>query len=114
MDKKDNLLESSLDKLREITTRNLRRVSDDIWGVLKPEQGKENKPEASVDPYVAKMRDLAKDLPGDYRDDVLEKQLQVIETLSRKQAKATSDTLWDDFPPFDLSSALSEIGRAHV
>ncbi|MBQ6646123.1 MAG: AAA family ATPase [Clostridia bacterium] len=53
------------------------------------------------------MRDLAKDLPGDYRDDVLEKQLQVIETLSRKQAKATSDTLWDDFPPFDLSSALS-------
>jgi len=38
MDKKDNLLESSLDKLREITTRNLRRVSDDIWGALKPEK----------------------------------------------------------------------------
>ena len=37
MDKKDIMLDESLEKLRAITTRNLRRVSDDIWGVLKPE-----------------------------------------------------------------------------
>ena len=36
MDKKDDLLQQSMDKLREITSRNMRRVYDDIWGALHP------------------------------------------------------------------------------
>ncbi len=101
MDKKDSLLESSLEKLREITTRNFRRVSDDIWGVLNDAKANEEKTKETVDPTISQMRELSQKLSGDYRDEVLEKQLETLEALTRKQAKATSDTLWDDFPPIE-------------
>ena len=107
MDEKDNLLESSLEKLREITTRNLRRVSDDIWGVLKPDSAKKEpeKPIETADPYVKSMREKASRLSGDYRDEVLDKQLEALEILSRNQAKATSDWLWDNYPPVNPPQA---------
>ena len=89
MDKKDIMLDESLEKLRAITTRNLRRVSDDIWGVLKPESKKttdaNDKAESALCPSGKDMR-----------DEVLEKQLQALEILTRNEAKAISDQLWSD------------------
>ena len=102
MDKKDSLIENSLEKLREITTRNLRRVSDDFWVVMNPEKKEDKKVLDTVDPDIERLRSEASKLRGFERDEVLEKQLEALEILSRKQAKATSDTLWDDFPPVDL------------
>ena len=103
MDEKDRLLESSLEKLREITTRNLRRVGDDIWGIIKPgEKVEKEAQKPAPDPYIAEMRERARQLSGDYRDETLEKQLETLEALSRNQAKVTSDLLWDSFPPIEI------------
>ena len=110
MDKKDSLIEDSLEKLREITTRNLRRVSDDFWGVMNPEKKEDKKVLDTVDPDIERLRSEASKLRGFERDEVLEKQLEALEILSRKQAKATSDTLWDDFPPVDLYTTPFGLG----
>ena len=57
MDEKDRKLEESMDKIREITQRNLRKVADDIWGAVKPH--------------------ISGETPkSDYRDELLEKQME--------------------------------------
>lgn len=73
MDEKDRTIERQMEKIREMTQRNLRRMADDIWGAvgpLKEEPQKADKPAAP-----------------DMRDEVLEKQLEVIRRLSENGAR---------------------------
>ena len=88
LDKKDIMLDESLEKLREITSRNLRRVSDDIWGILKPTSKKN---EETLSPKA-----FSNTSSHDMRDEVLEKQLEALEILTRNEAKAISDQLWSE------------------
>ena len=81
MDEKDRTIERQMEKIREMTQRNLRRMADDIWGAvgpLKEEPQKADKPAAP-----------------DMRDEVLEKQLEVIRRLSENGARTVTDNLWD-------------------
>ncbi len=102
MDKKDDLLQQSMDKLREITSRNMRRVYDDIWGALhpgetgsgKPQQDAPQKPGAKPD---AKGSGLA--------DEALEQQLETLRILASNEAKALSDSLWDEVPSGEPEAA---------
>ena len=85
MDEKDRTIERQMEKIREMTQRNLRRMADDIWGAvgpLKEEPQKADKPAAP-----------------DMRDEVLEKQLEVIRRLSENGARTVTDNLWDDPAP---------------
>ena len=82
MDEKDRTIERQMEKIREMTQRNLRRMADDIWGAvgpLKEEPQKADKPAAP-----------------DMRDEVLEKQLEVIRRLSENGARTVTDKLWDN------------------
>ena len=85
MDEKDRTIERQMEKIREMTQRNLRRMADDIWGAvgpLKEETQKTDKPAAP-----------------DMRDEVLEKQLEVIRRLSENGARTVTDNLWDESAP---------------
>lgn len=85
MDEKDRTIERQMEKIREMTQRNLRRMADDIWGAvgpLKEEPQKADKPAAP-----------------DMRDEVLEKQLEVIRRLSENGARTVTDNLWDEPAP---------------
>lgn len=105
MDEKDIQLEKTLEKLREITSRNLRRVADDIWGTVKSAEelanrklaGKKN--ESADDELISAFTKPAQS--GDMRDEVLQKQLEALEQLSKNEMKAFSDKLWDEYPPLD-------------
>ncbi len=94
MDKKDDLLQQSMDKLREITSRNMRRVYDDIWGALHPgETSEQPKPDAAPKPAA---KPAAK--TGGLTDEALEQQLETLRILASNEAKALSDSLWDEVP----------------
>ncbi len=105
MDEKDIQLEKTLEKLREITSRNLRRVADDIWGTVKSAEELANrklagkKDETADDELINAFTKPAQN--GDMRDDVLQKQLEALEKLSKNEMKAFSDKLWDEYPPLD-------------
>ena len=106
MDDKDIQLEKTLEKLREITSRNLRRVADDIWGTVKRAEELANRhlsgkqEEASDDELISAFTQPTNH--GDMRDAVLEKQLEALEKLSKNEMKAFSDKLWDEYPPTDI------------
>ena len=106
MDDKDIQLEKTLEKLREITSRNLRRVADDIWGTVKSAEELANRrlsgkqEEASDDELISAFTQPTNH--GDMRDAVLEKQLEALEKLSKNEMKAFSDKLWDEYPPTDI------------
>ena len=106
MDDKDIQLEKTLEKLREITSRNLRRVADDIWGTVKSAEELANRhlsgkqEEASDDELISAFTQPTNN--GDMRDAVLEKQLEALEKLSKNEMKAFSDKLWDEYPPTDI------------
>ena len=89
MDEKDRKLEESMDKIREITQRNLRKVADDIWGAVKPH--------------------ISGETPkSDYRDELLEKQMDVIKRLTENEARGISDELWDEIPPIPEPKAKAK------
>ncbi len=82
MDEKDRTIERQMEKIREMTQRNLRRMADDVWGAVGPLKEETEKTEKSVAP--------------DMRDEVLEKQLEVIRKLRENGAQTFSDSLWDE------------------
>ena len=82
-DNKDRLIEDSMERIKEITTRNLRRVTNDLWGVFNPDKPEEKKKNADK---------------NDFRDETLEKQLEVLERLTENQARMLSDDIWNTTP----------------
>ena len=98
MDEKDRMLEKQIEKIHEITSRNLRRVSDDLWGILRSTERK-----TDVIP-------TEKTGAGDYRDEMLEKQLDIINKLSKGDVGSFSDPLWDSALPSE--SRKPEINKA--
>ena len=109
MDEKDLTLEKQLERIHEITSRNLRRVSDDIWGVLKG-TGASKREEDKASQLIKEYEQMGKTLKGqssDYRDEMIERQMEVIKALTKDEAKFVSDSLWDNYPSPD-SSPLSD------
>lgn len=104
MDEKDRLLDKQLEKIHEITNRNLRRVSDDLWGILKPEGDKR-----SANPTTSRSK--VRTVSGDYRDETLEKQLEVIEALTKGYTESVSDPLWDSFPVLNSGKTEEDKSR---
>ena len=78
MDDKDRMLEEQLEKIRQLTQKNFRRVADDLWGALRPRDAGEKR-EA-------------------IRDEALEKQMEVIRRLTENGVKDFSNELWDELP----------------
>ena len=85
MDEKDRTIERQMEKIREMTQRNLRRMADDIWGAVVPLKEEPPKTEKPAAP--------------DMRDEVLEKQMEVIRKLSENGARTVTDNLWDEPAP---------------
>lgn len=79
MDQKDRMIEEQMEKIRELTQRNLRRVADDLWSAVKPRTPEEKKP--------------------DLRNEVLEKQMEVIRKLSETADDDIPDDILDRLPP---------------
>lgn len=84
-DENDKSIDATLEKLHEITSRNLRRVGGDIWGAFKEAKDSVN--------------GTASTMPGAYRDTELEKQIAIIEQMTRDGAKSVSDSLWNNDKP---------------
>ncbi len=85
MDEKDRTIEKQMEKIRELTQRNLRRMADDIWG--------------AVGPLKEEPQKMEKPAAPDVRDEVLEKQMEVIRRLSENGARTVTDNLWDEPAP---------------
>lgn len=94
MDDKDRTLEEQMEKIRELTQKNLRRVADDIWGAIRPRDAEVKK--------------------TDMRDEMLEKQMEVIRRLTENGVKDFSDELWDQLPsiPKDNAAAPKKAEKA--
>ena len=90
MNKKDISIEKAMERIHEITTRNLRRVSDDLWN-------------------IADATGSVRDGKNDYRDETLEKQLEVLEKLTDNQLKMDSLYRWNnDSKPSENKNVAKE------
>lgn len=80
-DEKDTSLEAQLEKLHDITGKNLRRVGADIWGAFREAKDTADKMNGIKPESI-------------YRDEELERQIALIEQMTRDSAKTISDGLW--------------------
>ena len=85
LDDKNGSIEDQLERIHEITSRNLRRVGGDIWGAFKEAKDAVNGTNSGT--------------PSSYRDEELEKQIAIIEQMTREGAKSVSDSLWNNDKP---------------
>lgn len=85
LDDKNGSIEDQLERIHEITSRNLRRVGGDIWGAFKEAKDAVNGTNNGT--------------PSAYRDEELEKQIAIIEQMTREGAKSVSDSLWNNDKP---------------
>lgn len=85
LDDKNGSIEDQLERIHEITSRNLRRVGGDIWGAFKEAKDAVNGTNSGT--------------PSAYRDEELEKQIAIIEQMTREGAKSVSDSLWNNDKP---------------
>ena len=85
LDDKNGSIEDQLERIHEITSRNLRRVGGDIWGAFKEAKDAVN--------------GTNNGMPSAYRDEELEKQIAIIEQMTREGAKSVSDSLWNNDKP---------------
>lgn len=85
LDDKNGSIEDQLERIHEITSRNLRRVGGDIWGAFKEAKDAVNGTNNGT--------------PSAYRDEELEKQIAIIEQMTREGAKSVSDSIWNNDKP---------------
>ena len=85
LDDKNGSIEDQLERIHEITSRNLRRVGGDIWGAFKEAKDAVNGTNNGT--------------PSAYRDEELEKQIAIIQQMTREGAKSVSDSLWNNDKP---------------
>ena len=94
-DENDKSIDATLERIHEITSRNLRRVGGDIWGAFKEAKDSVNGLNGQA-PSVS------------YRDEELEKQIAIIEQMTKDGAKSISDSLWNDVKPETVKKAKEE------
>ncbi len=80
-DERDTSLEAQLEKLHDITGKNLRRVGADIWGAFREAKDTADKMNGIKPESI-------------YRDEELERQIALIEQMTRDSVKTISDGLW--------------------